>query len=168
MPTRTIGALTATCFCLLLVGCGGKSDKKTAGVGDGFATKALAACRAALTDKQGWPPFPVTSFNPSKPDPAAFPAVSAWLAKEVAPTFDRWLSALQALGTPPSSQHDWDAMLAVVKNIDHLNRDQITAANARDPAAFASATTALGSAQTDLVATSQKVGVPECADVHAA
>src|SRR3954454_8733690 len=168
MPSRTIRALIANCFCLMLVGCGGKSDEQTAGMGDAFATKAVAACKAALADKQGWQPFPVANFNPSKPDSAAFPAVAAWLAKEVAPTFDMWLSALQALGTPPSAQDDWGDMLAVVKKIDQLNRDQITAANARDSAAFASATTALGSAQDDLVATSAKAGLPECADVHAA
>lgn len=168
MASRTIGPLIATCFCLLLVGCGGKSEKQTTGVGDAFATKAVAACKAALADKQRWQPFPVANFNPSEPDPAAFPGVSAWLAKEVAPTFHMWLSALQALGQPPSAQNDWDAMLAVVRKIDQLNRDQITAANARDSAAFASATTALGSAQDDLVATSEKAGVPDCADVHAA
>jgi hypothetical protein len=75
---------------------------------------------------------------------------------------------LQALGTPPSAEDDWDAMLAVVRNIDQLNSDQITAANAGNSAAFASATTALGSAQDDLVAASKKAGVSDCADVHAA
>ena len=168
MASRTISPLIATCFCLLLVGCGGNSEKQSTGVGDAFATKAVAACKAALADKQRWQPFPVANFNPSEPDPAAFPSVSAWLAKDVAPTFHMWLSALQALGQPPSAQNDWDAMLAVVRKIDQLNRDQITAANARDSAAFASATTALGSAQDDLVATSEKAGVPDCADVHAA
>jgi hypothetical protein len=166
--SRTISALAAACFCLLLVGCGGDSEKQTTGVGDEFAAKALAACKAALDDKQGWQPFPVANFNPSKPDPAAFPDVSAWLTKEVAPTLQMWLSSLQALGTPPSAQDDWNAMLAVVQRINQLNSDQITAANARDSAAFASATAALGSAQDDLVATSEKAGTPDCADVHAA
>lgn len=169
MRSRTISALTAACCCLLLVvGCGGKSDTQTPGVGDEFATKALAACQAALDDKQGWQPFPVADFNPSEPDPSKFPEVSAWLAQEVAPTFHVWLSSLQALGTPPSAPHDWDAMLAVVQKIDRLNGDQIAAANARDSAAFASAATALGSAQDDLVAASEKAGVPDCAGVHAA
>ena len=41
------------CFCLfLLAGCGGNLDNQTSGVGDEFATKALAVCEAALEDKQ--------------------------------------------------------------------------------------------------------------------
>jgi hypothetical protein len=167
MLLRISALTTAICFSLLLLaGCGGNSDKQSTGVGDEFATKALAACQAALDDKQGWQPFPVSDFDPSEPDPSKFPDVSAWLSKEVAPTFHMWLSSLQALGVPPSGQDDWDAMLAVVKKIDQLNSDQIAAANARDSAAFASATSALGSAQDDLVAASEKAGVPDCADVH--
>ena len=156
-------------FCLLLLaGCGGNSDKQTTGVGDEFASKALAVCEAALEDKHDWQPFPVAGFDPADPDASKFPEVSTWLANQVAPTFHMWLSGLQALGTPPTAQADWNAVLAAVKKIDQLNSDQITAANKRDPAAFAAANSALDSTQDELVAASEKAGVADCADVHAA
>ena len=164
-----ISGVTATCFCvLLLAGCGGSSDKQTSGVGTEFASKAIAVCEAALADKHDWQPFPVDGFNPSDPDPSKFPEVSIWLANQVAPTFHRWLTDLQALGTPPTAQTDWNATIAAVKKIDHLNSDQIAAANDHDTDAFAAATSALGSTQDELVAASKRAGVADCAEVHAA
>ena len=59
-------------------------------------------------------------------------------------------------------------MLAAVEKIDQLNSDQIAAANKRDVAAFAAANAALDSIQDELVAASEKAGVADCADVHAA
>ena len=163
-----IGGLTATgVSVLLLAGCGGNSDKQTTGVGDEFANKALAVCKAALEDKQGWQPFPVAEFDPSDPDASKFPEVSTWLAEQVAPTLHTWLSGLNALGTPPAAEADWNGVLAAVKKIDQLNSDQITAANKRDTAAFAAATSALGSTQDELVSASENAGVADCADVHA-
>ena len=163
-----IGGLTAICFSLVILGgCGGNPDKQTAGVGDDFASKALAVCKAALEDKQGWQPFPVANFDPSDPDASKFPDVSIWLAQQVAPTFHTWLSGLQALGTPPAAEADWNAVLAAVKKIDQLNSAQITAANKRDTAAFAAATSALGSTQDELVTATENAGVADCADVHA-
>ena len=144
------------------------SDKQTTGVGDEFASKAVAVCAAALEDKHNWQPFPVADFDPADPDASKFPEVSTWLAKQVAPTFHMWLSGLQALGTPPTAQADWNAVLAAVKKIDQLNSDQITAANEHDAAAFAAANSALDSTQDELVAASEKAGVADCANVHAA
>src|SRR4029078_11731449 len=104
----TIGGLTPTCFGgLLLAGCGGTSDKQTTGVGDEFASKAVAVCAAALADKHTWQPFPVADFDRADPDASRVPEVSTWLAEQVGPTFDMWLSGLQALGTPPSAQAEW-------------------------------------------------------------
>ena len=164
-----LSGVTATCFCvLLLAGCGGSSNEQATGVGSEFASRAIAVCEAALADKHDWQPFPVDGFNPSDPDASKFPEVSTWLAQQVAPTFHRWLSDLQALGPPPTAQTDWNATLAAVKKIDQLNSDQITAANDHDTDAFAAATSALDSAQDELVAASQKARVADCANVHAA
>ena len=79
-----------------------------------------------------------------------------------------WLSGLQALGTPPAAAADWNAVLAAVEKIDRLNSDQVAAANKRDVAAFAAATSALEPIQPELVDASEKAGVADCADVHAA
>lgn len=164
-----ISGLTATCFGLvLLAGCGGTSDKAATGVGDVFASKAVAVCAKALKDKHNWQPFPVTDFDPADPDASKFPEVSTWLAEQVAPTFHMWLSGLQALGAPPTARADWDAVLAAVTKIDRLNSDQITAANEHDARAFAAANSALDSTQDELVAASEKAGVADCAEVHAA
>ncbi len=165
---RSVSSVGLLVVAIVLAGCGGTSKEQNAGVGDAFATKALAVCQAALKQKQDWQPFPVSDFDPSDPDPSKFPEVSSWLTKEVAPTFRSWLTGLQALGTPPSAQEDWTAMLVAVKKIDELNGDQITAAKNHDAAAFAAATAALGSTQDELVAASEKAGVADCADVHAA
>ena len=164
-----ISGVIATCFCvLLLAGCGGSSDKQVTGVGAEFARKAIAVCEAALADKHDWQPFPVDGFDPSAPDAAKFPEVSTWLAQQVAPTFHMWLSDLQALGTPPTAQTDWNAVLVAVKKIDQLNSDQIKAANDDDGDAFAAANSELDSTQDELVAASKRAGVADCADVHAA
>ena len=164
----TVSCLTATCFCLLLLaGCGGASDKRTSGVGDEFASKAVAVCEAALEDKHAWQPFPLADFDPSDPDASKLPEVSTWLAMQVAPTFHMWLSGLQALGTPPAAREDWSAVLAAVEKIDQLNSAQISAADKHNVGAFAAATSALDATQDELVAASEKAGVADCADVHA-
>ena len=81
-----IRGLTATGFSLVfLAGCGGTSDKQTTGVGDEFASKAVAVCAAALAEKHDWQPFPVADFDPADPDASKFPEVSIWLAEQVAP-----------------------------------------------------------------------------------
>ena len=124
-------------------------------------------CEAALEDKHEWQAFPVADFDPADPDASRFPEVSTWLATQVSPTFHMWLSGLQALGTPPAAESDWNAVLAAVKKIDQLNSDQITAANKRDADAFVAADSALDSTQDELVDASEKAGVADCADVHA-
>jgi hypothetical protein len=160
--------IVASVAVIVLAGCGGKSDEQATGVGDEFATKALAVCQAALEDKQAWQAFPVSNFDPSDPDASKFLEVSTWLTQQVAPTFQNWLNDLQALGTPPTAQQDWKATLDAVEKINKLNGDQITAANNGDAVAFKAATNALNSTQDELVAASEKAGVSGCADVHAA
>jgi hypothetical protein len=153
---------------IAVAGCGGKSDKQATGVGDAFAAKALAVCQTALKSKQAWQPFPVPNFNPTDPDASKFPEVSSWLKKQVAPTFQSWFDGLQALGTPPTAQEDWQATLDAVEKINKLNGDQITAANNSDADAFKAATAELDSIQDKLVAASKKAGVSDCAKVHEA
>ena len=96
-----------------------------------------------------------------------YPEVSTWLTQQVAPTFKMWIDGLQALGAPPSAQEDWNATLAAVEKINKLNTDQITAANKRDTAASRRRQRTQPT-QDDLVAASEKAGVSDCADVHAA
>ena len=164
-----ISILIVVAFTSSLVACGsGSGSDTTSGVGDAFAQRALAACHAALEDKQAWQPFPVPDFNPSQPDASKFPEVAAWLEGEVTPTFEKWRDDLVALGDPPSGQAAWNDTLAAVEELVQLNADQITAAKSGDTQAWNAATQGLRSTQPDLVAATEAAGIAACADVHKA
>ena len=108
------------------------------------------------------------AFDPTQPDPSAFPQVASWLEDEVTPTFEGWLSGLEALGDLPSGQPAWDDTLAAVRRIVDGNEAQVEAARAGDADAFVAATQDLRAAQPDLEAATEAAGIPGCAEVHAA
>jgi hypothetical protein len=154
----------------ILAGCGGHSKHSATqgqGVGNAFAAKALAVCASAQTSKDGWSAFPVTNFDPSKPNQQDLPQVAAWLENEVAPTFKAWRDGLAALGAPPTGHKAWAEVLAAVTRIAHLNATQVAAAKKQDTAAFAEATKALGQVQPQLERAAADAGVAKCAAVHA-
>jgi hypothetical protein len=124
-------------------------------------------CQDALDSKQAWSAFPAANFDPSQPDPSAFPEVAAWLEDEVAPTFEAWLDGLRRLGTPPSGQDSWSEVLSAVGTIVQLNADQVTAATSDDVEGFVEAKDALEATQPELERATRAAGVPTCADVHA-
>ena len=123
-------------------------------------------CESALASKQAWSAFPVPDFNPTEPDPSAFPRVAAWLENEVGPTFEDWLSGLTALGAPPSGQEAWSGVLAAVDGIVSLNADQVAAAKTGNTGGFVEATNSLGDIQSELEDATEAAGVAVCADVH--
>lgn len=168
-PRTTASAAVAALIVIALAGCGGGtgSTDSEPGVGSDFAAKARSACDAALKDKQTWTAFPVPDFNPTDPEPSAFPKVATWLEHEVAPTFKTWHDSLVALGDPPTDQQAWKDVIAAIATIEQGNKNQISAANANDPDAFKAATQTMKDAQTDLVAATDDAGVPTCAEVHA-
>jgi hypothetical protein len=110
--------------------------------------------------------FPVTDFDPSQPDPSAFPEVGAWLKDDVAPTFEAWLDGLTALGTPPSGQESWSEVLVDVGTIVDLNADQVAAAQSDDVEGFVEAKDGLEAVQPELERATEAAGVASCADVH--
>jgi len=100
--SRALVVLVTALVLSTLMACGSGSEGQTAsGVGDPFAARATSVCQEALESKQAWSAFPAANFDPSRPDPSAFPEVAAWLEDEVAPTFEAWLDGLKTLGTPP-------------------------------------------------------------------
>jgi hypothetical protein len=100
-------------------------------------------CQGALEAKQAWSRVPVADFNPTDPDPAAFPEVATWLQREVAPTFEAWLADLQALGEPPTGGDAWNHVLTAVEGIVRLNGDQVAAATSAGTQQFVQATNGL-------------------------
>jgi hypothetical protein len=148
---------------LQLTACGGSS---TPAVGEAFAAQANVVCQTALDSKQKWSPFPVAGFNPTKPDPKAFPQVAVWLEQQVTPTFEAWLSGLTALGSPPSDTKDWNDVITDVAAVVQGNADEITAAKAGDTKGFVAARDRSFETQPKLVAATAAAGVPRCADVH--
>jgi len=151
-----------------LAACGSAAPHETSPeLGAAFTNRATAVCEKALQSKHDWSAFPVADFDPSHPDPSAFPKVAAWLQAQVAPTFGLWLKDLKALGEPTTGRKDWDETLTAVGTIVQENKDQIAAAKARDSDAFAAATRGLHDSQTALERATAAAGVPKCADVHA-
>lgn len=153
-----------------LAGCGSDSESPATqgeGVGSAFAAKALSVCASAQKSKDGWSPFPVSSFDPEAPTAQDLPEVAVWLEKEVAPTFSAWREGLTALGTPPTGQKAWTDVIAAVTRIERLNATQVEAAKKQDTDAFAQATKALGEVQPELERATTEAGVAKCADVHA-
>lgn len=123
-------------------------------------------CQGALEAKQAWSAFPASNFDPTHPDPSAFPEVAVWLEDQVAPTFEAWLNGLRALGVPPTGRQAWIDVLAAVERIVQLNADQVAAAKAGDTEAFVAATNGLEETQIELERATAAAGVAKCADVH--
>ncbi len=135
-------------------------------VAQAFAARATAVCQGALEAKQKWSAFPVPDFDPTHPDPSAFPEVAVWLEDQVTPTFEAWLDGLRALGVPPTGRQPWSDVLTAVERIVQGNQDQVAAAKAGDTEAFVAATYDLRSTQIELERATAAAGVAKCADVH--
>jgi hypothetical protein len=129
-----------------------------------FASKALAVCAHARELKVAEGPFPLPSFNPTKPDVAAFPEVAAFLEKTAA-TWDAWLSDLQALGEPVTGQAAWDDLVAGVRRHRDLNADQIAAAARGDGATFSKDYNTGRTTQAAVLKAATAAGVAACAEV---
>jgi hypothetical protein len=166
---RVACSLLVVVLGITLVGCGDKQSAgaKGEGVGDAFATKALAVCQSAQKSKDAWSAFPVPNFDPSRPEAQGLPKVGTWLEEEVSPTFDTWLNDLRALGTPPKGRAAWADVLKAVTRIRDLNAAQVDAAKEHDTDAFAQATSGLGQVQPELEDAAAEAGVAKCAEVHA-
>jgi hypothetical protein len=155
----------ATLLLSLTAACG-QTPGSSPVIGSDLAARATSVCEAALASKQAWAAFPVPSFDPTHPTASALPQVATWLQDEVSPTFDKWLSDLQALGTPGTGQQAWSGVLAAVERIVDLNAAQVAAAKSGDSSAFATATNDLRASKLELEAATAAAGVPRCADVH--
>jgi hypothetical protein len=134
-------------------------------VDSAFASRALAVCSSVAASQQAWTPFPAGSFDPTKPDPAKLAQVGAWLESDIAPTFETWREEMAALGDPASGQDAWDPIVAGLGSNVPLIAEQIAAAKAGDPAAFASATRTLQANHLAFVAATKQAGVAACGDI---
>ncbi|MDP9302590.1 MAG: hypothetical protein M3P43_17105 [Actinomycetota bacterium] len=170
MPRRRALLPLALVFSIVAMSaCSSKSSTQAPpAVGQAFAARATAVCQSALEAKQGWSAFPVPDFDPTHPDPSAFPEVAVWLEDQVAPTFEAWLDGLRALGSPPTGRQAWSEVLAAIERIVQGNADQVAAAKAGDTEAFVAATDDLKATQIELERATAAAGTTKCAEVHKA
>ncbi len=158
-----MGALFAS---LAAVSCGGGGGSASVPVlGADFAAKATAVCKAALAQKQAQGSFADPDFNPTKPDPAKLPAVAAFIAEGTA-IYSSWLHDMQALGSPPSGQDAWAAVLTAIDEQLRQHEHQRTAALAGDTKAFADDFEQGARARADLQRAATVAGLPVCATVE--
>lgn len=152
--------MLAAALAMTIAACGAS----TPAVGQAFATSALAVCQHALDLERAEGPFPVPSFNPTKPDPAKLADVAVFLHLTDA-TFSAWTSEMEALGTPATGQAPWADLVAAVTRHRDLNRDQIVAAERGDTATFSADYSAGLETQAKLLTAATAAGVPDCAKV---
>ena len=157
-------AVPLVVFAMTMLAATAACGSSSPGVGQSFADQATAVCAHALALKQAEGPFPVASFNPTRPDSSKLTEVAAFLHKTDA-TFTTWVSDLVALGTPTTGQAAWaDLVAAATKHRDN-NRDQIAAADRGDTTTFAADYHVGVDTQAKLLAAANAAGVPDCAMV---
>jgi hypothetical protein len=162
LVSRRAGSLV---LCAAALGACGGSTAGASPVDAAFATKALAVCTQAGKEQAAWAAFPAGSFDPVHPDAAKLAQVGTWLEVSVLPTFDHWQTGLAALGTPAAGAAAWSPVVAGVAQTADLARDQIAAAKAGDPTAFAAATVRLQAAHTRFLTDAKAAGVEACGDI---
>jgi hypothetical protein len=160
-------AMVGTCLAALAaVSCGGGGGSASVpAVGADFATKAAAICQAAHAQKQAQGSFVDPDFNPTKPDPAKLPAVAAFIAQGTA-IYSSWLHDMQALGSPPSGQDAWAAVLTAIDEQLRQHEHQRASALAGDTKAFTDDFEQGARSRADLQAAAKAAGLPACATVE--
>jgi hypothetical protein len=149
---------------ITVVGCSAGSGSNASILGGDFRAKVLAACAHSVSLHTAMGPFPLSSFNPSQPDPLLLPSI-AELLREDQDRYATFVSDLTAFGSPPTGTALWTAVLDAAKQHATIAADQATAAATSDAAAFAKDFTAGTAAQASFLAAINAVGVPECAPV---
>jgi len=160
---KSSGYAIAALAVLVMPACGGSTRHSTAPIlGARFSTKVVALCEQVLSKKKAEPGFPFPAFNPTKPDPSKLPAIGRYESRGVQ-IFRSWLRQMHELGTPPSGQSAWAALLKPLEAHVRIIVDQQAAASRRDGAAFTRDYYAGNKAQNQMVAAAESAGVPVCA-----
>lgn len=131
-------------------------------LGASFTARATAVCTESAVALQALGPFPYPAFNPSAPDPADFPGIAAYEAKNQ-PIMQGWDTKLHQLGNPPSGTTQWRTFLAAADKHVIIAVAQQQAAEAGDAAAF---TQTYDQFQTEysthMIPALSAVGLPSC------
>jgi hypothetical protein len=156
-------ALVTSAVVLGATACGGSTPQSAGPVlGDRFSGKVEAECKQALAAKKAEPPFPFADFNPTKPDLSKLPAIARYEERGVQ-IFRSWESRMLALGSPPSGQAVWAALIRPLRAHARLIADQQAAASRGDGATFTHDYYAGNKAQEEMVRAASAAGVPICA-----
>jgi hypothetical protein len=157
-------ALALVTVTTIAIGCSAGSGPNRSVLGSEFHDKVVAACARSVTVHTAMGTFPLSGFNPTKPDPAVLPSIAAFLQKD-ADRYAAFVSELTALGSPPSGATLWTAVLDGANQHATSALDQVSAAVSGDVTRFTKDFAAGGAAQVAFLAAINAAGVPECAPV---
>jgi hypothetical protein len=143
--------------------CGASTGRASSpGLGAGFSTKVVALCTHALAQKKAEPPFPFSSFNPTRPDRTKLPAIGRHELRGVQ-IFRTWYRAMVALGSPPQGRTQWKALLEALHDHVTIIVDQQAAATRSDAVTFTRDYYAGNNAQAAMTRAAKAAGVTICA-----
>src|SRR2546423_8196100 len=101
---KAASAAGATAFVIsLAAGCGGSAYGSHPAVPSAFGSKASAACKKAVAQKNAEGAFPYPEFNPTRPDWSRFPGVARALTNPPI-RYRAWQRDMQALGEPSTAR----------------------------------------------------------------
>ena len=170
-PPRRIGRGPVLAIGLLVLvssGCGGGAGhgSRPAVLGKAFQSRALAVCRAALTQKRARGAFPYPDFNPTQPDLSKLPSIGRLEAKTVK-IYETWLRRMRALGQPATGQAAWADVVRALGTNGRIIADQQVAAQRVDGPTFTRDYYDGNKAQQGLERAAKAAGVPVCASAAA-
>ncbi len=157
-------SLAAVFAMVVVAACSAASAPGPAALGAAFHDKVVAACAASVAAHTVMGTFPLTDFNPTKPDPAQLPAIAGHLQRD-ADRYATLVADLTALGQPATGGQLWSAVLDVAKRHASIAADQAKATASGDTATFTKDFNDGTAAQAAFLAAITAAGVPECAPV---
>jgi hypothetical protein len=165
--SRAFRSATLVAVSIVAVACSAGSGSGSGSgsiLGSGFRDNVVAACARSVAQHTAMGTFPLSNFDPTKPDPSVLPSIAEHLHRDQV-RYETLVSELTALGTPATGGALWSAVLDAAKQHATIAADQATAASNGDAATFAKDFTAGTAAQAAFLAAINAAGVPECAPV---
>jgi hypothetical protein len=129
-----------------------------------FRQHANSLCSTAAAHLAALPRFPFNNFDPLHPDKTALPKVGRFFAGlgDARPILHHLTDQLIALGPPPANTGSWQRVITTEQAALAARDQQIRAALAADPRAFAASVSHVGTTAGDLALAATAFGVEKC------